>query len=419
MNADTKTAFIVFMFVMVAMTLSQLSHAAMNLSPVVPGYSGGTFTSSSGSFSMASANDGYIKPSVVNVAGKPVTVPANLRMASNAGQFAKSAMRLNPWLLAGTLALPWLLDQGMEWSEDHWRITDPLPPGNTYPDGKTWSHGYSGHSCFGTGSLCSIEQALTQSHLLQWPGATGLTFEYVSENSCSPYGGKSYKVYSSLRPAGWSTSTCRTANLAPNPESRPADENDWLGLPDPLPVVGPELPYAPYSTDGVPVDAPEYDFAPFQTPIGEPYTKPDGSTAQPMASVSPNGDSVTVDTYDQPLTNPQGDPLPDAPPVDTPEPQPDSPTQCDKYPNSLGCAELGTVDDLPVGEETRTIAAIAPITTIGGAGSCPEPLTASFMGQTVSFSYDMPCSFATSLKPLILAIAWLSAGLIFIGGVRQ
>ncbi len=393
MNHDTKTSFLVFLFIMAALTLSQRSHAGLSLLPVVPGYSAssGSYRAPAGSFSMAPANDGYIQPSRVSVGGKPITVPANLRMASNAGQFAKTAMRLNPWAIAGTLAAGYLIDQGLEWAEgEGWtKTTAPDMPGELY-----------GTCPYKTGGSCWDQGA------------------YVSgsgqEAQCAATGGGT-NVFSS---GGFWFAYCFSAAGWPS-TSAPATPEDWDALPDPLPIVGPELPYAPYMPEGVPVDTPGYDFAPFATPVGEPYEKMDGSTAQPMAKVSPNGDSVTVDTYDQPLTDPSGAPVPTAPPVDTPEPQPDSPTQCDKYPNSLGCAELGTVDEVPVADETRSIAAIDPITTIGGVGACPAPLTASFMGQTVSFSYDMPCQFATSLKPLILAIAWLSAGLIFIGGVRQ
>lgn len=391
MNHYTKISFIVFLFILTAMTLSQRGHAAVNISPVVSGYSGGMLKGSG--LAMNAANSGYMAPAVISVGGKPITVSANMRMAANAGQYAKNAMRLTPLGIVGTLAAGWLLDQGLQYLNDEWQKQEP-----DYTSGGMPCSSTSIPSSWCTGFFADIEvftETLASGD--PWPGSGCLNTKNWND---SP----GYR--------GWDCSAVPMSNI-------PATQNDWDALPDPLPIVGPELPDAPYMPEGVPVDAPDYDFSPFSTPIGAPYEKADGSTAQPMAKVSPNGDSVTVDTYDQPLTDTNGDPVPSAPPVDTPEPQPDSPTQCDKYPNSLGCADLGTVDDLTVGSESRSIASIDPITTIGGVGSCPEPLTATFMGQTVSFSYDMPCQFATSLKPLILAIAWLSAGLIFIGGVRQ
>lgn len=91
---------------------------------------------------------------------------------------------------------------------------------------------------------------------------------------------------------------------------------------------------------------------------------------------------------------------------------------CEDNPETLGCATLGTVEDSVVPTVEKGISEITP-KTIGGAGACPAPVTASFMGQSISFSYDLPCQAAGMLRPLILALSWLSAGLIFIGGVKQ
>lgn len=398
MNHDTKTSFLVFLFVLGALTLSQRSNAAMSITPSVSGYRGGMLSSPSGSHTMTPANDGYIKPTVTNVGGKPITVPATMRMAANAGNMAKQGMRLTPLGIIGTLAAGWLLQEGMEYLNGEWTKTD-AGAGSQFAV-------CVGSSGTGIGSPATIRAAIearwtTRTDSPAWfDHATPGRFNY--QPTSGAYVGF---VIDYMNCSG-----------AASPE--PATQDDWDALPDPLPAVAPELPYAPYLPGGVPVEAPEYDFTPFQTPLGNPYTKPDGSTSQPMASVSPNGDSITVDTYDMPVTDTSGNPVANPQPVDTLEPAPESQTDCDKFPTSIGCMEAGTVADTTIGSETRSIAAISPV-SVGGAGSCPVPLTASFMGQTISFSYDMPCQFATSLKPLILAIAWLSAGLIFIGGVRQ
>lgn len=399
MNHDTKTSFIVFLFVLAALTLSQRGNAAMSMSPTVQGLSGGRLSLPSGSVTMNAANNGYMTPSVTNVGGKPITVPANMRMAANAGQIAKAGMRMNPLGVLGTLAAGWLLSEGLEYLNGEWNKVD-AGAGSQFST-------CVGSSGTGTGSPAAIRAAIEARWTTRTDSPAWFTHATPGRFNYQPTTG-AYVGY---------VIDYMNCSGAASPE--PATQDDWDALPDPLPAVAPELPYAPYLPGGVPVEAPEYDFTPFQTPLGNPYTKPDGSTSQPMASVSPNGDTITVDTYDMPVTDPLGNPVPSPTPQDTPEPQSDtSKNQCEQFPNSLGCAELGTVDDLAVPTETRSIAAISPV-SVGGVGACPAPLTASFMGQTVSFSYDMPCSFATSLKPLILAIAWLSAGLIFIGGVRQ
>lgn len=91
---------------------------------------------------------------------------------------------------------------------------------------------------------------------------------------------------------------------------------------------------------------------------------------------------------------------------------------CEKNPETLGCATLGEVADTTVGTQEQGISSITP-KTIGGAGSCPAPINTSFMGQALSFTFDLPCQAAAMLKPLILALAWLASAVIFIGGVRQ
>lgn len=92
---------------------------------------------------------------------------------------------------------------------------------------------------------------------------------------------------------------------------------------------------------------------------------------------------------------------------------------CKDKPDTLGCAKMsGTPDagDMPSSE--RDIALISPV-SIGGTGQCPAPLSAFFLGQRVEFSFDPLCEYANSLRPLVLTLAWLAAGVIFIGGVRS
>jgi hypothetical protein len=91
---------------------------------------------------------------------------------------------------------------------------------------------------------------------------------------------------------------------------------------------------------------------------------------------------------------------------------------CSKNADTLACTKLGSAEADPLGTEERSIANISPV-SIGGVGACPAPLTASFLGQPISFSFDALCTYANALRPLVLAMAWLSAGVIFIGGVRN
>lgn len=417
---NSLRAFLAFLVVFSIMVLSQVATAASIATPVVAGYSAGSFSAAPGSFTTAANSASYGATGVVNVGGKAVTVPATLRMAANAGNIAKTAMRLNPWMLAGTLAAGYLADQYLSHDGDHWQT--PAPVSGTYPYGKTWKNAYGatwGNTCGSSSQGCSADQAAAMGFQVVHAGnLTNISCAYGSGTQPSQtWICNADKPVNSTYPTGSQLLTI-TANNQPAAAFNPFPDSGWDGLPDPLPDVAPELPYAPYLPEGVPVEAPKYDFVPFSAPVGEPYTKPDGSTVQPMAKVSPNGDSVTIDTYDQPVTDPQGNPVPNPQPLDTPEPVPPTETQCEKFPASLGCANLDTPNAENLNTQARDVALITPV-SIGSAGSCPAPMTADFLGQSLELSFDPLCTYANALRPLVLAIAWLSAGLIFIGGVRN
>lgn len=374
--------------------ISPYARASVVLVPSVSGYSAasGGYRAPAGSFTFApAANVGsYGASGVVNVGGKAVTVPASLRMASNAGQFIKSGLKLNPWAIAGTLAAGWLIDQGLSYVDGQgWQLASP----NNQQFPESWVTGCANYGYpFQAGTL---HVTVLSEPLSGIPaGNAACVGNYLT--SYSPDGREAVAV------------NYGPYQLVPYP----ATDDDWDALPDPSPDLAPELPYAPYMPDGAPVDAPNYDFAPMSVPVGEPYTKPDGSTAQPMAKVSPNGDAVTVDTYEQPLTDAQGNPVPDPQPVDTAEPTPD---HCAANPSTVGCTQLGT----PSAAEplnTLEVPVSVDTTSVGGAGSCPADVTTSIYG--ITWSYQPVCDFASAIRPLIIGFAWLSFAYIVVGAVR-
>lgn len=160
-------------------------------------------------------------------------------------------------------------------------------------------------------------------------------------------------------------------------------------------------------------------------------TQPDGSST--TTTTVKSTDPITGSTSETSTTtsNPVPDQVVDPFCVD----HPDDPTcladavgpvgdgalggECALNPNTLGCATLdGTIASDPLQTEIRDIALISPV-SLGGVGQCPAPLVATFLGQKVEFLFDPLCEFANSLRPVVLVLAWLSAGVIFIGGVRS
>jgi hypothetical protein len=94
------------------------------------------------------------------------------------------------------------------------------------------------------------------------------------------------------------------------------------------------------------------------------------------------------------------------------------PTDCDKHPDYIGCAKFGTV---PIAETlTTTPVTVSLNPTSLGSGTCPASKTMTVHGnKTITMSYQPECDFATKIKPLILVFAWLSAGFIVLGSVRE
>jgi hypothetical protein len=94
-----------------------------------------------------------------------------------------------------------------------------------------------------------------------------------------------------------------------------------------------------------------------------------------------------------------------------------APTDCDKFPNSIGCSDFGDVPDSVLPTKSIPIA-ITPI-TLGGAGACPAPHTFTVYGHVYTIPFTSVCDFATATKPFILVSAWLAASLIFVGGIKN
>lgn len=93
-------------------------------------------------------------------------------------------------------------------------------------------------------------------------------------------------------------------------------------------------------------------------------------------------------------------------------------SDCDKYPNSIGCSEYGNISAADAVTKIDVPIDLTP--TSLGAGSCPAPTTLTFSRfGSVSWSYQPYCDFATAISPLIIAFAWLSAGLIVLGAVKE
>ena len=97
-------------------------------------------------------------------------------------------------------------------------------------------------------------------------------------------------------------------------------------------------------------------------------------------------------------------------------------TDCEKFPDSAGCAVLGTeVSTAKMSNDVIDLGASFTPVDLGqtSAFACPSPFTGSIQGQTYEFSYQPICDVMQGVRPVVLAIAWFVATMVFVGGVRQ
>ena len=92
-------------------------------------------------------------------------------------------------------------------------------------------------------------------------------------------------------------------------------------------------------------------------------------------------------------------------------------TDCDKYPSSVGCLQIG---EIPIPDVVPTKTVTLPFSpTSLGSGSCPADIPITVHGKTLAISYSYVCSFASKISPIVIALAWLSAGFIVLGPVKE
>lgn len=93
-------------------------------------------------------------------------------------------------------------------------------------------------------------------------------------------------------------------------------------------------------------------------------------------------------------------------------------SECEKSPNTLGCARLDTPAQEPIAQRDIPIT-ITPDSGWGdGGGSCPETRYVETQGQSIPIPFDLVCTYMSGIRPIVIAMAWLAAGFIVFGGGR-
>lgn len=102
------------------------------------------------------------------------------------------------------------------------------------------------------------------------------------------------------------------------------------------------------------------------------------------------------------------------------EPVKDDRAECEKSPNTLGCADLDT-PSLELPKETKNVTFSLESISWGASASCPPPwpINIPMVNKSFQMSYESFCDVATRIKPFILAGAAFVAMLIVMAGIRS
>lgn len=96
-------------------------------------------------------------------------------------------------------------------------------------------------------------------------------------------------------------------------------------------------------------------------------------------------------------------------------------TDCEKFPDSAGCQNLGDIPAEPTLTENPydfSSLTLNPVQLWNGSSACPAPSSYSIGGQQYTLDNSPLCSFLDWMRPFVLAVAWFSCALIFVGAVR-
>lgn len=382
---------------------------------IIPGLEAGYRASDFG----AGSGEVY-RGAAVRVDNIPVTLEAKRRIT--AANIAKGAVgiakRGGPAGIIGSV----LLGAGLEWAGDQW--ANLVPADNTIT--RSSAPYFDNQSCPGLGSptvslgQCGVNnpQNSTYGKVCNMPNSTAMPgWELISY--CFGASRLWYKLftngpYSQPTELVYATDTDIQDALTDNLVDGDLDPAEALqqimqggdgglivGDFDPVQVSGPTAIQGPTVTTtssgpaGQTTTTTTTDYG--LTHSGDSTTVTKSSTT---SVTDPAGQTTTTTSTSAPSAS-QTPAKPETPP----EPK----TDCDKYPNASGCVELGTpLDDVQLETDDIDIGALDYQSVIG---SCPAPQSIDTALGGFSVSYDVPCTAAEFLRPIIILSGLLMAGI--------
>ncbi|NMG72537.1 virulence factor TspB C-terminal domain-related protein [Parazoarcus communis] len=145
----------------------------------------------------------------------------------------------------------------------------------------------------------------------------------------------------------------------------------------------------------------DMDYAPGSVTIKERTTE---------TTTAPDGTSTTTTTESTPPAT--GGTSQPAPPEEPPKPF------CELYPDASACQNLDVPTVTPTPPETIDVIFV-PSGGFGSGGSCPAPYAFNVQGRAFAIDYQPLCNFMIALNPVVIAVAFVTALLIALGGYKR
>lgn len=415
------------------------------------------FGGSAGNWTFApSANDvryggTAYSPNALRVPGTSATMPAAFRFAANAPRIAAAAIFMNPYVRAGVGIATWLGIAGIIWDavNQKWVVPGdeyPVSTGTRYltnPQGTGQQYNTAVDAC----------KAMIAGGAFGGTGWLNPKFVGASETTCfadvtHPVDGShmtDQRIIYSLSgnancPSGWYVTPAGCVQTPPmkevgkeqfedllTPKPMP-DTVPWeLPKPTPLPVEQPVI-----NPDAVPNPVPRPLFVPTGDPVSNPQYDPNAAPGpdnqpwiQPGVRVNPSPTPsepwrVDLQPVNRPVPGSEPMPEPDSEtPPDGDKPREEQTDFCVKNPDVLACQKL----DEPNSEELPASEKPISISPDGGWGadnaSCPAPKQITVQGRAIPIPFDLFCTWASGMRPIIIAMAWLSAAFILLGARNE
>jgi hypothetical protein len=424
---------------------------------------GGLYRSPSNARRDSANNNWYTDVAEVYLPGAGnIKYPVSMKEAANAANFL--AKRSFVPRLLGTAALTlmaeWLSSAGLQtWidpltGQQVWaKPQDPI----TDADGLEYTYYGSPYNISpkraaeAGGLIAAVQLGRTFISVTLNPATKGATYTFRDQD------GADYipTIYPTTRqspcPLGWTPTPAGCLSPAMRPVTQPEFESDLSPLKIPI-ELPPLLPFDLPVDDPItnPKPFPFGDPAPFFVPTGDPVLAPaprpdpdpypwvePGLDVKPAPKPEPEPDPWRLEP--KPVINPKPDPNPTPNPNPTPAPSPNpnpnpspnpapspipekDPGLCALFPDILACETLGDAPQTPELQDKQIDVQITPSGGFGAnSATCPSDkmVQLTFINRSIPITYSYLCGMALGVRPVVLALAWLSAALIVLGMGRK